>query len=299
MGKKNNFSEEFMFIYAMGNIKGYYDLFEEAVSLVDLSGDNKLVFVGEYTRIGPDSLKILDRMMALEAEYGSEKVIVLRGNEEQQTLLGEVIPTSFDNDYVGQDSKYSNWFKTLKQNYIYGGYEFIIPGKSEDTVKEMTEYSKSIYREQINKEFNDEEYCKWLGSLGSVYSYHPLMGHGEDNQYTYDVENFNAYCLSGDTGQDLAEEFFFVPLDEFENRCKTGTADPHMTQLVEQDFKRPQVIKIDPDKEYNCTLRFWKKPNGEYIERWFNFHFGNFYQLGLRKTAYKPDVMPIGFNCSE
>jgi hypothetical protein len=276
-----------MYIYAMGNIKGFYDLFEEALSLIDLSGDNKLVFLGEYTRIGPDSLKILDRMMALEAEYGSEKIIALRGNEEQQTLLGEVIPTSFNEFYSGKDSKYSNWFKTLKHNYIYGSYEFIIQGSSDDLIKEMTESSKSFYREQINKDFNDEEYSKWLWSLLTVYSYQSFMGLGQDMNYTYDFENFNAYCLSGETDQDLAEEFFFVPYREFRNRCKSGTADPYMIELVEHNFKCPQVIKIDPHKEYDCCKRFWKKPNGEYIERWFNFHFFNNYQLGLRKTAYE------------
>jgi hypothetical protein len=281
-----------MFIYAMGNIKGYYDLFEEALSLVDFSGDNKLVFVGEYTRIGPDSFKILDRMMALEAEYGKEKVIVLHGNEEERKLLGEVFPTFFDNDYLGKDNKYSNWFKTLKHTYIYGNFEFVIQGRSDDLIKEMTETSKSYYREHINKEFKDEEYSKWLWSLLTVYSYQSFMGLGQDIYYTYDFENFNAYCLSGETDQDLAEEFFFVPYREFRNRCKSGTTDPHTTQLVEHNFKCPQVIKIDPDKEYDCTFRFWKKPNGEYIERWFNFHFFNNYQLGLRKTAYETRCDP-------
>jgi serine/threonine protein phosphatase 1 len=137
-----------VFIYAIGNIKGYYDLFEEALSLVDLSGDNKLVFVGEYTRVGPDGLKILDKMMALEAEYGKEKVIVLHGNEEEQAILGEVFPTSFDKNYLGKDSKYLNWFKTLKHLYVYGGYCFTIPCMDE---KERDESNELLFHFTENR----------------------------------------------------------------------------------------------------------------------------------------------------
>lgn len=46
-------------IYAMSDIHGCLMEFEEALSLVDLTGDNKLVLLGDYIHGGPDPFGVL------------------------------------------------------------------------------------------------------------------------------------------------------------------------------------------------------------------------------------------------
>jgi hypothetical protein len=134
-----------MYIYAIGNIRGFYDLFEDALALVDLSGDNKLVLLGDYIRVGPDSYKILDRVIALEAEYGTDKVIALRGNQEKWTLEGEVSITSFEKDDSGKDITYINWFKTLRPFYKYGNYLFFNGGEADEMDTSLTQFRVTNY----------------------------------------------------------------------------------------------------------------------------------------------------------
>ena len=55
-----------MNIYAMSDIHGCLVEFEEALSLVDLSKDNKLILLGDYIHGGPDSYGVLKRIMELE-----------------------------------------------------------------------------------------------------------------------------------------------------------------------------------------------------------------------------------------
>lgn len=50
-------------IYAMSDIHGCLMEFEEALSLVDLTGDNKLILLGDYIHGGPDPFGVLKRVM--------------------------------------------------------------------------------------------------------------------------------------------------------------------------------------------------------------------------------------------
>ena len=53
------------YIYAMSDIHGCLDAFEYALSLVDFSGDNKLIFLGDYIH-GPDSYGVLKKVRQLQ-----------------------------------------------------------------------------------------------------------------------------------------------------------------------------------------------------------------------------------------
>ena len=68
-----------MKIYAMSDIHGCLQEFEEALSKVDLSEDNKLILLGDYIH-GPNSYGVMDKIMSLQEKYGSDKVIALLGN---------------------------------------------------------------------------------------------------------------------------------------------------------------------------------------------------------------------------
>ena len=52
----------------MSDIYGCLDAFEYALSLVDFSGDNKLILLGDYVH-GPDSYGVLNKIMQLQKPY--------------------------------------------------------------------------------------------------------------------------------------------------------------------------------------------------------------------------------------
>lgn len=75
-----------MLIHAMSDIHGFYDAFRTALKKVDLSGDNKIIFLGDYIDYGSQSREILETIMDLQKKYGTNKVIVLLGNHEKDFL---------------------------------------------------------------------------------------------------------------------------------------------------------------------------------------------------------------------
>lgn len=77
-----------MKIFAMSDIHGCLQAFETALELVDLSGDNKLILLGDYVHSGPDSYGVLNKIMELQIKYGVEKVVALMGNHEEMVIEG-------------------------------------------------------------------------------------------------------------------------------------------------------------------------------------------------------------------
>lgn len=75
-------------IFCISDIHGCLAAFQAALELVDLSGDNRLVLLGDYIHGGPDPYGVMDAIMALEQRYGPEKVVVLIGNHEDMALDG-------------------------------------------------------------------------------------------------------------------------------------------------------------------------------------------------------------------
>ncbi|MBQ7076047.1 MAG: serine/threonine protein phosphatase, partial [Clostridia bacterium] len=58
----------------MSDIHGCLKEFEYALTLIDLSADNKLILLGDYIH-GKDSYGVLDKIISLQKEYGTDKVI--------------------------------------------------------------------------------------------------------------------------------------------------------------------------------------------------------------------------------
>lgn len=72
-------------IFAMSDIHGQYTLFEKRIEQLKplLQGkDNKLILLGDYIDRGNKSYECLQLAYDLEKEFGSDKVIVLKGNHE-------------------------------------------------------------------------------------------------------------------------------------------------------------------------------------------------------------------------
>ena len=66
-----------MLIYSMSDIHGFLEAFQSALKKVDLSGENKIVFLGDYIDYGPQSREVLEIIMHLQKKYGANKVVVL------------------------------------------------------------------------------------------------------------------------------------------------------------------------------------------------------------------------------
>lgn len=126
--------------YAISDIHGYLQEFEVALSKVDLSGDNLLILLGDYIH-GPDSYGVMDRIIKLQEKYGSNKVIALLGNHEEQALdgswpIGEPRFGTSDDLDDGRDDKYLAWMSKLPLYHVAGNAIFVHAGIDEEATAE-------------------------------------------------------------------------------------------------------------------------------------------------------------------
>ena len=122
------------YIYAMSDIHGCLDAFEYALSLVDFSGDNKLILLGDYIH-GPDSYGVLKKIIQLQNKYGSDKVIALLGNHEEMACDGRwpMGGNGHADTYAHpEDDRYLMWMRTLPRYYAEGNTIFVHAGIEEE-----------------------------------------------------------------------------------------------------------------------------------------------------------------------
>ena len=80
-----------MRIYCMSDIHGCLAEFEQALSLVmeHLEEESTmLILLGDYVHGGENNRGVLDKIMKLQREYGSDKVIALLGNHDDWVVDG-------------------------------------------------------------------------------------------------------------------------------------------------------------------------------------------------------------------
>lgn len=126
-----------MKIYAMSDIHGCLQELEEALALVDFSGDNKLILLGDYIHSGNDSYGVLDKIMQLQNEYGSEKVVALMGNHEELAIEGRSpIQEMWDDGVYDSDDMdddmYLNFLQRLPLYHVEENIIFVHAGIDEE-----------------------------------------------------------------------------------------------------------------------------------------------------------------------
>lgn len=122
-------------IFCISDIHGCLAAFQAALELVDLSGDNRLVLLGDYIHGGPDPYGVLDTIMALEQRYGPEKVIVLIGNHEDMALDGRwpiARDSCVDEDADMDEERYLLWMARLRRCYATEKQIFVHAGIDEE-----------------------------------------------------------------------------------------------------------------------------------------------------------------------
>ncbi len=141
-----------MIIYAMSDIHGCYEAFDAALELVDLSGGNKLLLLGDYIHGGEDNFGVLDRIISLQRRYGTDKVIALMGNHERMAIEGSwrisehKSERSHDIDYDEDDreDEYIKWTEDLPLYYTEGNTIFCHAGIDEEA-EELWEVGTDEY----------------------------------------------------------------------------------------------------------------------------------------------------------
>lgn len=136
-------------IYAMSDIHGCLAEFQAALELVDLSGDNILVLLGDYIHGGPDPYGVLDAIMDLERRYGPDKVIALVGNHEDMAMDGRW-PIARDSSVADQDDdindeKYLLWMQNLRRYYATGGRQIFVHAGIDEEAGDMWEWGTDDY----------------------------------------------------------------------------------------------------------------------------------------------------------
>lgn len=128
-----------MKLFALSDIHGCIDALENALAKVDLSGENKLILLGDYIHYGADDLVVLDRIMALQEQYGSDKVIALKGNHEvMATADGDErwglceTRSGVRTHRVENEEKYMVWMSSLPLFFQQGKTVFCHAGVDED-----------------------------------------------------------------------------------------------------------------------------------------------------------------------
>lgn len=131
-----------MKIFCMSDIHGCLAEFEDSLSLVIEhleETETMLILMGDYIHGGADNYGVLDKIMKLQNQYGSDKVLALMGNHEEFVLWGDstinhMIKT-FDKEHFideGNEDKYIQWMENLPRYYTAGNTIFVHAGIDED-----------------------------------------------------------------------------------------------------------------------------------------------------------------------
>ena len=130
-----------MKIFAMSDIHGCLQEFEAALELVDLSGDNKLILLGDYIHSGADSYGVLKKIIKLQQKYGNDKVIALMGNHEELVIEGRApIQESWEDGLYDsgntEDDGYICFMQNLPLYHVEENIIFVHAGIDEEVGEE-------------------------------------------------------------------------------------------------------------------------------------------------------------------
>lgn len=158
-------------IYAMSDIHGCIEEFQRLMKQVDLSGDNRIVFCGDYIDYGDSSCQVLMYLWDLQKKYGAEKVVVLKGNHEQMLL--EWI-SDYRNPYPDGTEDYMTFNDWLRTDFESGA-DTIRTFISKQQMDFLNTISRTCSMETINREavqmilFNYEKLILWIEQMPSYF----------------------------------------------------------------------------------------------------------------------------------
>jgi serine/threonine protein phosphatase 1 len=87
-------------VYVVGDVHGCADALDRLLSVLDISDDDLVLFVGDLIRKGPDSARVVRRVRA------ADNMRSVRGNNEEKVLRGEKTVPGLDEDDIA-------WLRSL------------------------------------------------------------------------------------------------------------------------------------------------------------------------------------------
>ena len=182
-------------VYAMSDIHGCIEELQQNMEYVDLTKDNRIVFLGDYIDYGRESYKVLSYLKELQVQHGTDKVIVLKGNHEAMFL-------EWIEDFSGVYSAaleamaIDSWLKTDSERRFNTFRTFISQGE----LKQYEEYCKKASAVYMNRRAVElimskhSDLVKWINDMPSFYDI-------ENNIFVHagideDAGEFWEYCTS-------------------------------------------------------------------------------------------------------
>ena len=213
-----------MKIYSMSDIHGCLQQFAAALEMVDLSGENKLILLGDYVHSGPDSYGVLRKIMSLQQKYGNEKVIALMGNHEDLVIRGtapvqELFVDGLYDSGNAEDDDYIIFMQNLPLYHVEGNIIFVHAGINEEAGEEWEwESTDRDYLEKFPPDTGhfDGEMTIVAGHVGTSIiadnpKFHDIYFDGESHYYidatVYDSGYINVLMY------DTEEEKFYQIID--------------------------------------------------------------------------------------
>lgn len=174
-------------VFSIGDIHGCFDLLEKILQKWNPK-EEQLVFLGDYIDRGPDSLKVLEKVMQLTEEYDA---VTLSGNHEQLFLnwleKPEELSEFYFNPKVGGTTTLQNFYDSPTFNIVSDNF----------SVKEIAQTIQKRHSRIIN----------FIKRLRRFYLWDPfLFVHAGISS---NVENFRDSKI--DDFFWIREEFFNVP----------------------------------------------------------------------------------------
>ena len=185
-----------MKIYAMSDIHGCLQEFEAALELVDFSGDNKLILLGDYIHSGADSYGVLKKIIKLQQKYGNDKVVALMGNHEELVIEGRApIQESWGDGLYdsgnSEDDNYIFFMQNLPLYHVEDNVIFVHAGVDEDAGEEWEwESTDRDFLEKYPAETGhfSGEMIIVAGHVGTAviannYKFHDIYFYGDSHYY--------------------------------------------------------------------------------------------------------------------
>lgn len=157
-------------IYAMSDIHGCLEQLKEKMSLVDLDGNNKLLFLGDYIDYGPESGGVLHFVYDLQNRYGRDRVVVLKGNHEEM-LLEWIDEYNKPVTRAMEELSYDSWLET-DEHYHYNTFRTLV---TEEQFREFADFSQKASCAKKNAQAvkmvlaSSGELIKWIRSMELYY----------------------------------------------------------------------------------------------------------------------------------
>ena len=158
-------------IYAISDIHGCIEELEKKMELVDLSGENRIVFLGDYIDYGDSSCQVLQYIWQLQKRYGDKKVVVLKGNHEQMFLEWIDDYRNPFSDGTEDLMTFNDWLRT---DFEYGA-NTISTFVSEQQMDFLNQISRTSSLETISKEAvqmilsNHEDLIRWVQNMPTYF----------------------------------------------------------------------------------------------------------------------------------